>query len=87
MDVSTEENQPQLLVTSRVKANLSLSVCSKTGASGCEDTQIILVDVVSSTQSVVVANLSLMNPTATTSPTNILHIVCQGTSSVPHYCM
>ncbi|XP_017349177.1 putative interleukin-17 receptor E-like [Ictalurus punctatus] len=45
VDVSTEENQPQLLVTSRVKANLSLSVCSKTGASGCEDTQIILVDV------------------------------------------
>ncbi|KAB5542211.1 hypothetical protein PHYPO_G00088880 [Pangasianodon hypophthalmus] len=45
LEISTEEDQPQLLVTSRVKTSLSLSVCSKTGDSGCEDTQTILVDV------------------------------------------
>ncbi|KAK3518060.1 hypothetical protein QTP70_033286 [Hemibagrus guttatus] len=43
--VSNEEDVPQLLVTSRVKTSLSLSVCSNTGVSECEDTQTILVDV------------------------------------------
>ncbi|KAF5906781.1 putative interleukin-17 receptor E-like, partial [Clarias magur] len=45
LEVSAEEDQTQLLVTSRIKASLSFSVCSKTGASGCEDTQSLLVDV------------------------------------------
>ncbi|XP_060759608.1 putative interleukin-17 receptor E-like [Neoarius graeffei] len=45
LGVSTEKDQPQLLVTSRVKTSFSLSVCSKTGASGCEDTQTTIVDV------------------------------------------
>lgn len=49
LEVSNEEDHPQLLVNSRVKTSLSVSVCSKTGTHGCEDTQTILVDVVSST--------------------------------------
>ncbi|XP_027006936.2 putative interleukin-17 receptor E-like [Tachysurus fulvidraco] len=42
---SDEVDMPQLLVTSRVKASLSLSVTAKNAVSGYEDTQTILVDV------------------------------------------
>ncbi|KAF7694044.1 putative interleukin-17 receptor E-like [Silurus meridionalis] len=44
VEVSTDQGRPQLLVTSQVEGSLSLSVCYKKGASGCKDTQTVLVD-------------------------------------------
>ncbi|XP_076860906.1 interleukin-17 receptor E-like protein [Brachyhypopomus gauderio] len=43
LEVTTPEGYPQLLVTSRVRANLSLSMCARTGSNMCEDTHTTLV--------------------------------------------
>uniref|UniRef100_A0A4W4HAE2 Interleukin-17 receptor C/E N-terminal domain-containing protein n=1 Tax=Electrophorus electricus TaxID=8005 RepID=A0A4W4HAE2_ELEEL len=45
--LEVKESQPQLLVTSRVRASLSVSTCSRTGSDMCENTHTSLVDVVS----------------------------------------